>query len=63
MDCFYCLSIWVAAPISVGLVRGRRVDPVSWLAVSGAACLLEQATRRAQMPHDHVRPDKEVPAS
>jgi hypothetical protein len=63
MDCFYCLSIWVAAPISVGLVRGRRVDPVSWLAVSGAACLLEQATRRAQMRHDHVRPDKEVPAS
>ena len=67
MDCFYCLSIWVAAPISVGLVRGRRVDPVawlaSWLALSGAACLLEQATRRTQMPDDHVRSGQEVPTS
>lgn len=63
MDCFYCLSVWVAAPFSVGLVRGRRVDPACWLAVSGAACLLEQATRRAQMPHDHVRSGQEVPSS
>jgi hypothetical protein len=45
MDCFYCLSIWVAAPFSVGLARTRRADPLAWLALSGAACLLEQATR------------------
>jgi hypothetical protein len=48
MDCFQCLSVWVAAPLSVGLARTRRVDPVVWLALSGAACLLEQAT--APMP-------------
>lgn len=45
MDCFQCLSVWVAAPLSVGLGRTRRFDPVAWLALSGAACLLEQATR------------------
>lgn len=60
LDCFYCLSIWVAAPFSAGLVRRHRMDPVSWLAVSGAACLLEQATRRTQMSHNHVHPDQEV---
>jgi|SRR5271157_1779441 len=52
MDCFNCLSIWVAAPLSVGLMRKRGADPLAWLALSGAACLLEQATRsRALDPH------------
>jgi hypothetical protein len=60
LDCFYCLSIWVAAPLSVGLVRRHRMDPVSWLAVSGAACLLEQATRRTPVPHNHIHSDEEV---
>jgi len=45
MDCFGCLSLWVAAPFCVGVVRDRRALPVAWLALSGAACLLEQATR------------------
>ena len=44
MDCFQCLSVWVSAPLSVLLLRSRRFDPVVWLALSGAACLLEQAT-------------------
>jgi hypothetical protein len=52
MDCFQCLSVWVAAPLSVGLTRRRRPDPVVWLALSGAACLLEQATAgRASTNH------------
>jgi hypothetical protein len=42
MDCFYCLSIWVAAPFAFMVCK----DPVdiflSWLALSGAACLLER---------------------
>jgi hypothetical protein len=63
MDCFYCMSVWVAAPFSVGLVRRHQVEPVSWLALSGAACLLEQATRRTQMPHIHAHSDQEVSSS
>lgn len=43
MDCFNCLSLWVAAPISLLLSQ----DPVEliliWPALSGGACLLERA--------------------
>ena len=60
LDCFYCLSVWVAVPFTAGLAGRRRVDPVSCLAVSGAACLLEQATRRAAAPGRHTRSDQEV---
>jgi hypothetical protein len=51
MDCFNCLSLWVAAPVSLVVARRRRELPLTWLALSGAACLLEravpQATRRS----------------
>ena len=60
LDCFYCLSVWVAVPFTVGLAGRRRVDPVACLAVSGAACLLEQATRRTGTLHDHAHSDQEV---
>jgi hypothetical protein len=48
MDCFYCLSVWVAAPFSLTVARRRRDAPLIWLALSGAACLLERATSDAQ---------------
>jgi Protein of unknown function (DUF1360) len=44
MDCFYCLSIWPAAAFAP-LIAGNAIEFVLvWLAISGAACLLEQAT-------------------
>jgi hypothetical protein len=46
MDCFACTSVWVAAPIAAILTRSRRDLPLVWLALSGAACLLEWATAR-----------------
>ncbi len=45
MDCFNCLSIWVAAPLSLSVLRRPRRPVVGWLAVSGAACLAEALTR------------------
>ena len=45
MDCFYCLSVWVAAPLSLGVARRRSDLPIAWLALSGAACLIERLTR------------------
>lgn len=42
MDCFGCLSIWVAAPFAFYVGRRRTDRAVAWLAVSGAACLLER---------------------
>jgi hypothetical protein len=42
MDCFYCLSLWVAAPLAC-LITNQWIEwPLFWLALSGAACLLER---------------------
>jgi hypothetical protein len=43
--CFYCLSVWVSVPFAFFL-RGNAVETlVGWLALSGAAILLERMTR------------------
>jgi hypothetical protein len=45
MDCFNCLSIWIAAPAAL-FVSLRPVEwLMSWLALSGGACLLERFVR------------------
>jgi hypothetical protein len=42
MDCFNCLSLWIAAPAALFVAR-RPLDWLfTWLALSGAACLLER---------------------
>lgn len=43
-DCFACVSVWVAMPLAPVVARRPRDRPVAWLALSGAACLLERAT-------------------
>lgn len=44
LSCFYCLSVWIAAPFTF-FVPGTPVERVVvWLALSGAAVLLERAT-------------------
>ncbi|MGH9848053.1 MAG: DUF1360 domain-containing protein, partial [Blastocatellia bacterium] len=42
MDCFKCLSLWVAAPMALFVFQRPLEWTVGWLAISGAACLLEQ---------------------
>jgi len=42
MDCFNCLSLWVAAVASLFVTRRPLEWIVAWLAISGAACLLER---------------------
>ena len=44
MDCFYCLSLWVAAPLALLVARDVIGFTLAWLGCSGAACLLERAT-------------------
>jgi hypothetical protein len=44
MDCFYCLSLWPSALFAPLLSAGRMEFVLVWLAASGAACILEQAT-------------------
>ena len=45
MDCFNCLSLWIAAPIALFVSRRPLEWLLSWLAISGAACLLERLGR------------------
>jgi hypothetical protein len=45
MDCFYCLSIWVAAPLALFVTRTPIEWLLTWLALSGGACLLERIGR------------------
>ena len=45
LDCFYCLSLWIAAPLTPFVTTHNATSALlAWLALSGAACLLEQAT-------------------
>lgn len=54
LDCFYCMSIWVALPAAVTVAPRRSEIPVACLALSGAACLLERVTAvaRIEIPGD-----------
>lgn len=64
MDCFQCLSLWSAIPFAFAVTRSLPEWVLVWLALSGAACLLERfgapaAELRAyplNFPenHDHV---------
>ena len=51
LDCFYCLSVWIAAPLAVFLGKkpGERV--LLWPALSAGAILLERVT-----DHGHGEP-------
>jgi hypothetical protein len=44
LDCFYCLSAWIAAPLALLLGTGWREGLLLWPALSGAAILLERLT-------------------
>jgi hypothetical protein len=52
MDCFNCLSLWIAAPAAVFVARNPLEWLLIWLALSGAACLLQRFGREpaAQEP-------------
>jgi hypothetical protein len=57
MDCFYCLSIWIALPFGIWLGQNWIEKILVWFALSGAAALLEQATSKqndSPDPPDYV---------
>lgn len=44
LDCFYCLSLWVAIPPALLLGATWAERGLLWLGLSGGAILLERAT-------------------
>ena len=60
LDCFYCLSLWLAAPIAWMIGDGWKERTLLWLAFSGGAILLERATSwGATVPPAVYREEKE----
>jgi len=51
LDCFYCLSMWVAIPFAFLLCNDWLTSIVCWLALSGAACLLYKLT---ETKNEHI---------
>lgn len=49
-DCFYCLSLWIAAPVAFVVSAGWIERALAWPALSGAAILLERATASSAPP-------------
>jgi hypothetical protein len=45
MDCFYCLSLWVAAAVAAAIASSVKEWFLPWLGLSGAACLLDRVGR------------------
>src|SRR5215469_14708729 len=52
LDCFYCLSLWIAAPFAWLLGQGLMERLLLWPALSGAAILLERITNREETTPD-----------
>ena len=46
MDCFYCLSLWVAAALALLIISDVVGFVLVWWSASGAACLFERLTLR-----------------
>lgn len=46
MDCFQCLSLWIALPFGFWQGTGWDGRVLLWLALSGASILLETVTNR-----------------
>ncbi len=59
LDCFYCLSLWVAVPLALVLGEGWKERLLLWPALSGAAILLERATSKKDPPPPFYVEDQE----
>ena len=56
MDCFKCLSLWIAAPAALFVARSPLDWLFAWLALSGAACLLERLGHEPAVTPADIQP-------
>jgi len=61
LDCFYCLSLWIAVPVALMIGQGWGERLLLWPALSAAAILLERVTAARNDPSpDFYVEDQEV---
>lgn len=59
-DCFYCLSMWVAAPVALALGSSWIERLILWPALSGAAIFLNRAAQpKPELPSYFEEPIRE----
>jgi hypothetical protein len=61
LDCFYCLSLWIAVPLAVLLGDAWKERLLLWPAMSAGASLLERFTSHTRrIPMAQYLEDEEV---
>src|SRR4051794_565372 len=60
LTCFFCLSLWIAIPFAFFVARTWIEIVVCWLALSGAAVLLERATHRETLDLQVLESENEL---
>ena len=58
IDCFNCLSLWVAAPMALFVSHRPTEWLMTWLALSGGACLLERLGREPVIVQSAPQPSQ-----
>jgi hypothetical protein len=62
LDCFYCLSLWIAAPLAWSLGQSWKERLLLWPSLSAGAALLEKLTspqERGRVPPATYTEDSE----
>lgn len=59
VSCFYCLSVWIAAPLAYLLADNWKHRLLLWPALSAGAILLERATTAGQPTEPIILQDAE----
>ena len=54
MDCFHCTSLWVAMPFAFYVAKKPTDRLTAWLALSAAACLLQEAKEPSKGAEDEL---------
>jgi hypothetical protein len=60
LDCFYCLSVWVALPLAAVIGETWRERILLWPALSAAAILMERVTNREKETQHVVLREQET---
>jgi Protein of unknown function (DUF1360) len=50
MDCFYCLSLWVALPLALIVGRTWFERALLWLALSSGAIIIQKLLNKDEQP-------------